>query len=140
MSKPLSDGGYRSQLRPSIPEGLIDIPPGLPASLEVTIRNTGWDPWFRTGAVGQEPGSVRLGVRWYPANDTLSPIAETHYDLPANLYPYDECRMRIILDPSAVFPPLGPGNYRLKISLVQEEVAWFDDKGDVPLTYQVRVK
>ncbi len=139
MSNPLSDEGFHSQLRPSVPEGRITAGRERPASLDLTIRNTGVDPWFRTQAVGKEDGSVRLGVRWYAAKDSVSWIAETHYDLPANLYPNDECRIHVILDPAAVVPPLGPGIYTVRISLVQEEVAWFDDKGDSTLSYRVDV-
>ncbi len=92
----------------------------------VRVRNEGA---FPVNGVGRFP--LAIGVRLLDENGSLVNRDWIHSLLPCPLKPGGETTLTFAL------PQLPPGSWHLKFDLVQEGVAWFEDRGflsiDVPL-------
>ncbi len=92
------------------------VPSGGWLTCDVRVANTGTHVLSGLGTL-----PVRIGVRWMRADGTRHPLeARTH--LPRPLGPGDTAHVL-----AATPAPAEPGEYTLSISLVQEDVCWFDD-------------
>ena len=95
-------------------------PPTMPAAahamIDVTIRNVG------AGILASSPPNpVNLSYRWQPRDN--SPMLEgVRTLLERQIPPGHSLSARM-----QVRAPVTPGSYQLRITLVQEWVAWFDD-------------
>jgi acetolactate synthase-1/2/3 large subunit len=100
-----------------------DVPDALEADADVelscTLENAG-----RALLVSAPPNPVLLSYRWFEAGTGrwLAEPEALRTRLPHTLVPGEPavCRMK-------VRAPAAPGKYRLRITLVQEHVAWFDE-------------
>jgi FkbM family methyltransferase len=103
----------------------VRAPAGSSTTLPITVCNTGTQPWF--GRVPQSP--VNVSYRWLDPSGNMLPIEglRTPLTRPAT-YPGESDRLDLTMRMPAV-----PGSYRLLVSLVQEGVSWFHDKGAHPL-------
>jgi SAM-dependent methyltransferase len=90
---------------------------GEPTSLHVRVANRGPGAWPSHGAK-----AVRVGARWRESRSVVGP--EGRGNLPADLGPGDETVVEVVVP-----APDRPGDYVLECGLLQEEVAWFADKG-----------
>jgi hypothetical protein len=97
-------------------------------SLLVTIRNPGPPRWMSQG-----PFPVNVSYRWYESGRRL-PVEGIRTALPAPLDPGAEATVNMRVE----VPKDAHGDLTLKVSLVQESVAWFIDRGGPPL--EIRVK
>jgi hypothetical protein len=91
----------------------------LPASLPITLTNTGSRPW---PAAGEHP--VRLSYHWIDANGALAVWDGLRAPLSADVEPGQTLTVRL--------PIAGPpdvGRYVLRVDLVQEGVGWLSDDG-----------
>lgn len=140
-SAPLSDTGYRSQLSLEKKTPDLTMTAGQTAQVEVWVRNVGDDPWPVHTDLGQEKGSVNLGILWFAKGQTEKRLAEDRAKLPYAMFHEDEAQIDVNLAPVGYdgkrFPP---GHYEVWIGLVQEHVAWFYQKGDNVLKLLVEVK
>jgi hypothetical protein len=121
--------------------GGIEVPElraGAPAVVRVTLKNASPVRWPDT-TIARPAGAfaVRLCHRWRakdaPPQAAIPPFEQPRVDLPAPL----EAGASISLSVS-VTPP-GPGPWILELGLVQEMVAWFDEKGAATLQRRVTV-
>jgi hypothetical protein len=117
-------GGSMEALDPrSMRVALEAAPPGaIRAGSVVTIRclvaNDG-DAALATAP----PHPVYLCYRWYDARLGEVEVGRSlHTPLPAALEPGASVRVTM-----AIAAPHDPGRYRLRVSLLQSEVAWFDE-------------
>ena len=101
-------------------------------TLDINVKNTGTQPWFGGG----KAMSVEAGYRWLDNKGNVLPIE-------GNRAPLD----RPVVRPGEtdalkleVVAPASPGAYSLRVSMVQEGVAWFADQGAAPLVLQVTVE
>lgn len=122
---PLPDSAFR------IEWGNVDVPRSMQpegvALASVTFRNASPDTWPDRKSSGGSPpgaGAVRLSYRWWTAGSPLPTPYEARADLRAPLRPGDSATLSIL-----VKAPKQPGEYRLQFDLVQELVAWFEEKG-----------
>jgi len=87
------------------------------ATIQVTVKNIGNEPWPIT-AIGkiikESQGRVLLPNVLMPES-SVNLVAKVH-------------------------TPPKPGDYTLRFSMVQEQVAWFNDKGAEPFIIKVKVK
>lgn len=95
---------------------------GVPATLEVTLVNTGTFAWPATGAT-----PVRLSYHWLDAGGRVVVWEGQRTVLPREILPGASVTV-----PLAYAPPLTVGTYTLRIELVHEGVAWFSDLGVAP--------
>jgi hypothetical protein len=138
---PLSDKGYRSQLTLAKKTEGLNMTPGQTIPLRVNVRNVGEDPWPVHTDLGQQKGSVNLGILWFAKGQTEKRLAEDRAKLPYAMFHEDEAEIDVVLNPLGYDgKPLPPGHYEVWVGLVQEHVAWFYDKGDAVLKLTVEVK
>jgi hypothetical protein len=60
---------------------------------------------------------------------------EARADLPADLPPGDECTVTI-----AIRTPSAPGRSALEVGLLQEDVAWFDERGSPSTVNEIDIE
>lgn len=96
---------------------------------QVKITNSGTALWVP----GAHLGGIRLGYTWYDSRRVE--LSDGRIELPYEIYPGASYTFRPILE-----MPSNPGNYILKVELVSELVAWFHDRGVLPLEIQVETR
>jgi len=99
--------------------------------LDITVKNTGTQPWF-----GSTPTmSVRVGYRWHDSKGAVLPIEGNRAQLDRpELKPGETDQLKL----TVVAPPT-PGSYTLHVSMVQEGVQWFFAAGAKPLVLHITV-
>jgi hypothetical protein len=90
--------------------------------IPVQVTNTSAEPWSNLGTF-----PVNLSYRWFRAGQML-PIEGKRTTLPGTVAPGEAVSLA-----ATVVAPDEPGSYVLRVSLVQEGVAWFMSKGAPPL-------
>jgi hypothetical protein len=103
------------------------------ATMQVRVRNIGNEPWPSKGI--DEKGANRVGLGFYWIDSSGKEILPGRALLPYDLMPGSSAGLDVkIQAPSQV------GDYTLRFSMVQEHVAWFNDKGAAPFTVKIKVK
>jgi hypothetical protein len=95
---------------------------GLTFQGRVTVTNgsdLAW-PGFRPDPAGL----IHLGYRWFDADGHPLSTAPRLTRIPTDVGPGESVRV-----PFAVQPPERAGRYRLRVTLVQKDGAWFDEHG-----------
>jgi hypothetical protein len=130
--KPLSETGYKVEwTNPQIPSVMQ---PGKEYRIGVTIKNIGTDTW---SSAGKEAGPVYVAYHWLPAQGDVPVIYEgARSPLPGELGPGKSISIENVL----VVAPTNSGSYRLQVSLLQEGVIWFENKGAGTLIAPVSVR
>jgi FkbM family methyltransferase len=107
----------------------VRLKAGEICGLDIQAKNAGTQPWYGSTPVGP----VHASYRWLQANGNLLPIEGTRalFTRPV-IQPGETDSLRL----QVVAPPK-PGAYILWISMVQEGVAWFHDRGTEPLVLAV---
>ena len=113
-----------------------DIPkvltPGDEITVDLQVLNSGTAVWENS-----LPKPVRVGYHWYTRDGTpyaAEPELELHTDLPRPVRPRESVTVKAILR-----APSQEGQYVLKWDMVQREVTWFTEQGNVPLERVVLV-
>ena len=100
---------------------------GESQTISVRVHNSSDQAWY-AHKPGQEPFPVNLGYRWLDAD--RNPLAlEGRATLTQPLLlpqVVDQLKLEITA-------PATPGSYVLLLSMVQDGVAWFQDRGAEPL-------
>lgn len=104
-------------------QGLTRIKTGDAATIRVKVRNSSGGVWF---ANGQPAGShqVKLGNKWRDQAGNIIVNDDGRTTLPRDVKPGEEIELEL-----NVKAPENPGSYILMIDLVQENVAWFYERG-----------
>ena len=103
------------------------------ATLQVTVKNIGNEPWPNKGLDGKEIYRVGLGFQWLDSTGKV--IQNGGTVLPNDMMPGSSVTLDL-----KILAPSKPGNYVLRLSMLQEQIAWFIDKGAEPLVFKVEVK
>jgi glycosyltransferase involved in cell wall biosynthesis len=100
-----------------------DMYPGSRALVRARIRNCGDAVW---PALGLENGTfqINLGDRWADRLGRRIVENDARAALPHDLAPGEE-----VIVPIIVHAPDLPGEYRLELDMVQEDVSWFEFEG-----------
>lgn len=123
----LPENAFKAQL------ALADPPTKLRAgqkeTVQVKVKNASDAQWYsRGGEINTNPDNrfyLAAGNRWLKADgQTLVTNMDGRYGLPSDLKPGEESEV-----PLQITAPKEPGDYVLEIDLIQEQVAWFSDKG-----------
>jgi len=75
---------------------------------------------------------LRLGNHWLNLDGSIVQLDDGRTDLPRPISPDEEVAL-----PLTVTAPASPGRYLLEIDLVEEHIAWFGQRGVVPLRLPV---
>jgi uncharacterized protein YcfL len=103
---------------------------GQKVMLAVTIKNPGIDIWR---AFSERP--VRLSYHWMDQKGKIVIYDGERTILPRDINPGEAVELQAV-----VKSPDQKGVYILHLTLVQEQVAWFDDKGGEAVDIQVSIK
>lgn len=133
---PLPDAAFKAQL--TLPELPARLRAGQKETVQVRIKNASdvfW--WARGGEVNDRPDNffyIAAGNRWLKPDGSLVTDMDGRYGISKDLKPGEETEI-----PLTVTAPKEPGDYLLEVDLVQEQVAWFSDKGSPTARAKVTV-
>lgn len=123
----LPENGFKASIT------LIDPPTKLRAgekhTIRVKVKNASDVMWYARGAefnIGTENKFyLAAGNRWLQSDDeSLITDMDGRYGLNKDLKPGEETEV-----PLVITAPKEPGEYILEVDAVQEQVAWFREKG-----------
>ena len=126
-ARALPAAAFKAQL------SLVDPPsrmrPGEKQTVQVKVKNASDQPWFaRGGEVNKNPDNrffLAVGNRWLKSDEkTLVTNMDGRYGLQKDLKPGEEEQVSL-----QITAPKDPGEYTLEVDVLQEQVAWFSDKG-----------
>lgn len=104
------------------------------ATLRLKVKNNGTAAWPVQGKPGTGQFQVNVGGHWLSADDKEVKI-EQRVAMPQSLAPGAEVEVS--------FPVKAPdraGSYVVEIDMVQEMVAWFEEKGSPTLKLNITVE
>ncbi|MET0624148.1 MAG: hypothetical protein ABW250_14280 [Pyrinomonadaceae bacterium] len=133
---PLPDAAFKAQL--TLPEAPTRLRAGQKETIQVRIKNASDVFWWSRGAeVNDRPDNfyyIAAGNRWLKPDGSLVTDMDGRYGISKDLKPGEETEI-----PLVVTAPKEPGEYLLEVDLVQEQVAWFSDKGSPTARTKVTV-
>jgi hypothetical protein len=134
----LPDNGFKAIISVSDPPAKLRT--GQKEALQVNVKNASDVLWFARGArVNNAPTNqfyLAVADRWLAADgQKLITDMDGRYGLPRDLKPGEETNV-----PLVITAPGEPGDYILELDLVQEQVAWFHDKGSGTARVKIRVE
>jgi hypothetical protein len=124
---PLPGSGFKAGI--TLIDPLSKLRAGEKASIQVKVKNISDVQWYaRGGEINMFPDNryyLAVGNRWLKAEgEQLLTNMDGRYGLDRDLKPGEETEV-----PLAVTAPKELGEYILEIDVLQEQVAWFHDKG-----------
>jgi hypothetical protein len=119
--QPLPDSAFKAQL--NVVGQSSKWTAGSETTLLVKVRNISNICWPALGASG---GSyqVQLGDHWLDREGRTVVRDDRRVALPRDLGPNEEVEL-----PLSATAPKGPGGYLLELDMLQEQVAWFEERG-----------
>jgi hypothetical protein len=133
---PMPDAAFKAQL--SLPDPPAKLRVGQQERVQVHIKNASdvfW--WARGGEINERNDNffyVAAGNRWLKADGTMYTDSDGRYGIGKDLKPGEETEVPLLVN-----APKEPGEYILEVDLVQEQVAWFSDKGSPTARAKVTV-
>lgn len=133
---PLADAGFKAQL--TLPDAPAKLRAGQKETVQVRVKNASdvfW--WSRGGELNERADNffyIAAGNRWLKADGSLVTDMDGRYGISKDLKPGEETEV-----PLTVTAPKEPGEYLLEVDLVQEQVAWFSEKGSPTARAKVTV-
>jgi hypothetical protein len=122
----LPSNGFKAEL--TLIEPPAKLRGGQKETVRVKIRNASDVMWWARGAPVNPRSDNKFylaaGNRWLKADGTLQTNMDGRYGLGKDLKPGEETEV-----PLVITAPKDPGEYTLEVDLLQEQVAWFSDKG-----------
>ena len=133
----LPDNGFKAQI--TLPGAPAKLRAGQQERVQVNIKNASEIFWWARGGEQNERSDNKFylaaGDRWFKADGTtLVTDMDGRHGLLKDLKPGEETEV-----PLLVTAPKEPGEYILEVDLVQEQVAWFSDKGSPTARTKVTV-
>lgn len=123
---PQNDNAYWAALSVASGPASTRLPAGSRARINVHVVNAGVAPWPRAETLG--PGSIRLGAQLMDRAGTPIQQDFARAELPRAIAPRESSEVPLVFR-----LPSTPGQYLLKIDLLQEQVCWFEQRGSRPL-------
>jgi hypothetical protein len=122
----LPSNAFKAEL--TIIEPPAKLRSGQKETVRVKIKNASEMMWWARGAPVNPRSDNKFylaaGNRWLKADGTLQTNMDGRYGLGKDLKPGEEIEV-----PLVITAPKDPGEYTLEVDLLQEQVAWFSDKG-----------
>lgn len=128
---PLPEAAFQAEIVAEPPH--IEATAGSHVALNLSVRNRSPHTWpSLSGPKGRF--AVQAANRWLAASGTVRAQDDGRMTLPYDLAPGQEAR--VVLEARA---PEVDGDYEIEIDMVQEEVAWFGERGSRPARVRCRV-
>lgn len=122
----LPNNGFKAEI--TLIEPPAKLRSGQKETVRVKIKNASEVEWWARGApVNNRPDNkfyLAAGNRWLKADGTLHTNMDGRYGIAKDLKPGEETEV-----PLVITAPNEPGDYTLEVDVIQEQVAWFSDKG-----------
>lgn len=136
-ARALPDNGFKAQI--TLPGAPAKLRAGQQERVQVHVRNASEVMWWARGGEQNDRSDNKFylaaGNRWFKADGTtLVTDMDGRHGLLKDLKPGEEDEV-----PLLVTAPKAPGEYVLEVDLVQEQVAWFSDKGSPTARAKVTV-
>jgi hypothetical protein len=133
----LPDDGFKAYINLVDPPGKLRA--GEKATIQLKVKNSSDVLWYARGAEINNSSNNKFylaaGDRWLNAADEkLVTDMDGRYGLNKDLRPGEETEV-----PLVITAPKEAGDYILEVDLVQEQVAWFHDKGSPTAKTKVTV-
>jgi hypothetical protein len=129
---PLPDNGYKARI--TLPDPPTKLRAGEKVIIQVRAQNASDVPWKVRGGGADNKFYIAAGDRWLKPDGTLITAQDGRYGLNRDLKPSEETEV-----PLLITTPKDPGDYILEVDLVQEQVAWFHDKGSPTARVKISV-
>ena len=130
-SKPLAESGFRVAFEShKVPS---EMPSGAKIVADVTVKNTSSVTW-PSKPDQKNRHAVNLSYHWLNRKGETVVFDGLRTPLPRDLGPGDSVALK-----AAIQAPEKAGTYTLEITLVQERVAWYPEKGGEKLSLAVTV-
>jgi hypothetical protein len=132
----LPNNGYKAEL--TLVEPPAKLRSGQKETVRVRIRNASDVMWWARGApMNPRPDNkfyIAAGNRWLKSDGSLLTNMDGRYGINKDLKPGEETEV-----PLLITAPKDPGEYTLEVDLVQEQVAWFSEKGSPTAKVKITV-
>jgi len=132
---PLEDAAYKAQLSFVDPPTKLRV--GQQVRVQIKVKNDSSISWWaRGGPVNSRDDNkfyIAAGNRWLKAG-SLQTDMDGRIGIGKDLKPGEETEVSLLVQ-----APKDPGEYELEVDLVQEQVAWFHDKGSPTVKTKVTV-
>ena len=134
----LPDNGFKAVI--SVVDPPARLRTGQKQNIQVKVKNVSDVLWYARGAAVNTSSSnkfyIAVGDRWFGDNGgKLITDMDGRHGLDRDLKPGEETEV-----PLVITAPKDPGDYILDLDLVQEQVAWFHDKGSQTTRVKIRVE
>jgi hypothetical protein len=132
----LPSNGYKAEITLLEPPTKLRV--GEKTTIQVKLKNASdvfW--WSRGGPNNYRPDNrfyIAAGNRWLKPDGSLVTNMDGRYGISKDLKSGEDTTV-----PLAVTAPKEPGDYILEVDLVQEQIAWFSDKGSPTAKTKVAV-
>jgi hypothetical protein len=127
-SAPLREFLQAISVSPPVPKAMIA---GETVTVPVTVKNIGKETW-PAGQNGEGSLHVTLGSRWLDKSGQILSVGS--FMLPSDVEPGKS----LSLDASITVPRQA-GHLTLRLTMIQQGVAWFEERGAKPLDTPVTV-
>jgi hypothetical protein len=133
---PLPDRGYKAVI--TLSDAPAKLRTGQKETITVKVKNASdvfW--WSRGGETNDRADNkfyIAIGDRWLDKDAKLLTEMDGRLGISKDLKPGEEVEL-----PLAITAPKDPGDYILEVDVVQEQVAWFSDKGSPTARTKVTV-
>lgn len=125
----LPNSGFNARISFDAPR--LRMSPGSARTLTLRVKNMG-DTLWRAKVPTDGTCYIRLGNHWWNSAGERIQRDDGRAYLPRDIAPGDEATVRL-----EVASPPEPGQYEIEFDLVQEQVAWFEDRGSPTLRVPV---
>lgn len=129
--KPLSDDGFKAQITVENPP--TSMKANSPSTIKVRVKNISNSIWYSDGKYGGKY-PLNLSYHWLDKDDKTV-IEGNRTPLPHNIKPNEEIALDVM-----VIAPKQIREYILKFDMVQESVAWFEDKKSKTAKIEIKVE
>ena len=129
--QPLPDSAFRAQITSADPVNLLKA--GSQTTVWVKVKNLSDMTWPALGATNGQYG-INLCSRWLARGGKAVLNQDGRVPLSMDLKPGGEAVLPVVIT-----APKQPGGYTLELDMVQEEVAWFHDRGSEPARMNVQI-
>ena len=127
----LPEDAFRARIAAEIP---AETEPGLRLTVAATVTNESPRPWPADPPTDRTC-RIQLGNHWFTTTGRVAAFDDSRAELPKTLGPGESAAIAL-----TVTAPSTPGSYVFVLDLVQEDVAWFEEKGSPVLRAPVRVR
>jgi len=131
-SQTLPENAFRARIQTeNMP---ATLPAGTTNAISFQVKNLSTATWPAAGEPGTDQYAVVLRNRWLRFDGSVIKNEDARSRLPYDLEPGDTAGVQL-----KITAPENPGQYVLEVDVVQEQVAWFGDKGSERLKWDVIV-